>query len=95
MFEFKISLNAKEDLKRIYAYGYSEFGEAQADTYYNGFFDMFEKISTNPYLFQSVDHIRPGYRRCSYCSDNIYYRVNDTVVEIMAILGGQDIDSWL
>lgn len=95
MLEYKLSLNAKEDLKRIYAYGFAEFGELKADSYYHGFFDMFEKIAINPDIYQSVDHIRPGYRRCSYCSDSIYYRVNGNVVEIMAILGGQDSDIWL
>ncbi|WP_338021775.1 type II toxin-antitoxin system RelE/ParE family toxin [Alkalimarinus coralli] len=51
-------------MKRIYAYEFKEYGESQADRYYHGFFSMFEKISLNPYLYQSVDHIRPGYRRC-------------------------------
>jgi toxin ParE1/3/4 len=95
MFEYKVSINAKEDLRRIYAHGFNEYGEAQADSYYHGFFDIFDKIALNPFLYQSVDHIRPGYRRCSYCSDSIYYRVNRQIIEIMAILGGQDIDTWL
>jgi EPS-associated MarR family transcriptional regulator len=36
-----------------------------------------------------------GYRRCVYRSDTIYYRVQPSGVEIMAILGGQDLDEWL
>jgi toxin ParE1/3/4 len=95
MYQYQLSINAKEDLKRIYVYGYTEFGEAQADEYYFGFFNTFDEITTNPYKYQSVDHIRPGYRRCSYGSDSIYYRINDSIIEIMAILGGQDIGQWL
>ena len=95
MFNFKLSVNAKEDLKRIHAYGFSESGEHAADSYYYGFFEMFDKIALNPYLYQSLDQIRPGYRRCSYGSDSIYYQINGHFVEIMAILGGQDIDVWL
>jgi toxin ParE1/3/4 len=95
MYTYKLSVNAKEDLRRIYTYGFSNFGEKQADEYYYGFFETFELIVSNPYQYQSVDHIRPGYRRCPYLADSIYYKINGTVVEIMAIIGGQDLDLWL
>ena len=95
MESYKLSLSAKEDLRRIYTYGYVEFGELQADKYFEGFFQTFEKIASNPSAYQSVDHIRQGYRRCAYGSDSIYYRYNGIEVEIMAILGGQDVVDWL
>lgn len=95
MYNYRISLNAKEDLRRIYIYGYELYGEKKADEYYHGFFDTFEQIAANPFIYQSVDHIRPGYRRCPYGSDTVYYRMNEVTVEVMAILGGQDIDTWL
>ncbi|MDX1451641.1 MAG: type II toxin-antitoxin system RelE/ParE family toxin [Oleiphilaceae bacterium] len=95
MYNYQLSLSAKEDLRRIYSYGYRHFGEEQADKYYFGFFSTFEKISSNPFLYQSVDHIRAGYRRCPYGSDSIYYRINGNTIEIMAILSGQDLDVWL
>jgi toxin ParE1/3/4 len=37
MESYKLSLSAKEDLRRIYTYGYVEFGELQADKYFEGF----------------------------------------------------------
>ena len=43
MFDYILSASAKEDLKRIYAYGLAEFGEQQADKYFYDFFDMFQK----------------------------------------------------
>ncbi|QIL88451.1 type II toxin-antitoxin system RelE/ParE family toxin [Microbulbifer sp. SH-1] len=92
---YKLSAAAKNDLQRIYNFGFREFGEEQADSYFHGFFACFEKITENPYLYQSVDHIRPGYRRCTYRSDSIYFKINDSTVEIMAILGGQNINEWL
>ena len=92
---YLLSVNAKDDLKRIYEYGFVQFGEEQADQYFHSFFTMFEKITANPYIFQSFDHIRPGYRRCPSGSDSIYYRINNSTIEIMAILGGQDLDDWL
>lgn len=95
MYKYILSTNAKEDLKRIYTYGLAVFGEQQADEYFYNFYSMFDKITTSPYIYQSVDHIRAGYHRCTCGSDSIYYRINGTTIEVMAILGGQKIDHWL
>ena len=95
MYHWVLSASAKSELKRIYAYGLSEWGEMQADKYFHAFFTAFDKIASNPFLYQSIDHIRPGYHRSSCGSDTIYYRVIKDRVEIMAILGGQDINHWL
>ena len=82
-------------MRRIYEYGVVEFGVALADEYFYSFFEAFERISQSPNLYQSIDQIRIGYRRCPHRSDVIYYRVNQDWVDIMAILGGQDLDTWL
>jgi toxin ParE1/3/4 len=95
MRSYRISNDAKEDLRRIYAYGYNEFGEEQADKYYFFFFEVFEKLAENPLSYQSVDYLRPNYRRAICGTDSIYYRVGDSYIEIMAILGGQDTEQWL
>ena len=95
MLGYKLSKEAKEDLQRIYQYGFEHFGEEQADKYFWGFFECFERIAESPLQHQSIDHIRAGYRRCIYASDTIYFRVSSGGVEIMAILGGQDLDEWL
>lgn len=92
---YRISNEAKQDLQRIYQFGLEHFGEEQADEYFWGFFECFENISENPMQYQAIDHVRMGYRRCVYKSDTIYYRVQHSIVEIMAILGGQDVDEWL
>jgi toxin ParE1/3/4 len=42
-----------------------------------------------------VDDIRAGYRRSVCGIDSIYYRVQGDSVEIMAIIGQQDLDQWL
>ena len=91
---YKLSQAAKQDLQRIYSYCLEVFGEEQADKYFFGFFDAFENIARHPKQYQSVDNLRPGYRRCIYGSDAIYFRMNGTEAEIMAILGSQDLDLW-
>lgn len=92
---YKLSRHAKEDLKRIYFYGFKNYGEQSADIYYHAFFEAFEKIAKAPDLYPAVDHIRKGYRRCPCGADTVYYRVQDDIVEIMAIIGGQNTDVWL
>ena len=91
MAEYKLSQEAKEDLIRIHQYGVEKFGMAQADKYYNTFFDYFEIITKQPFSFESIDYIRNGYRRCVCGVDSIYYKINNGTVEIMAIVGRQDL----
>jgi toxin ParE1/3/4 len=93
--DYKLSANAKEDLKRIYIFEFEHFGEQQADVHYDAFFDAFERIASNPNAYPSVDNIRAGYRRCPCGSDSIYFRIRNNIVEVMAIIGGQDTDMWL
>jgi len=91
MAEYRLSNEAKEDLIRIHQYGVDKFGMAQADKYYNSFFEYFDIIAQQPFSFESIDYIRNEYRRCACGSDSIYYRINNGIVEIMAIVGRQDL----
>lgn len=95
MFKYKLSNAAKEDLIRIHQYGAYKFGLKQADKYFNELFNRFNKIVENPYYFESIDHIRKGYKRCPCGSNTIYYRVKNKEVEIMAIVGRQDLNNKL
>ena len=54
MSKYKLSNAAKEDLIRIHKYGFEKFGIAQADKYFETFFEYFEMIAKNPFLFESV-----------------------------------------
>jgi len=91
MAEYRLSNEAKDDLIRIHQFGVKKFGITQADKYFYSFFDYFEIIAQRPFSFESVDYIKEGYRRCPCGSDTIYYRINDSMVEIMAIIGMQDL----
>ena len=95
MAEYRLSNTAKEDLIRIHHFGVEKFGINQADKYFESFFDCFEIIAQRPLSFESVDYIKEGYRRCPCGSDTIYYRVNGNIVEIMAIVGMQDLKNIL
>ena len=95
MSNYKLSNVAKEDLIRIHSYGVKQFGMVQADKYFNTFFEYFDLIAQSPYSFESVDFIKAGYRRCVCGSDSIYYRIINNAVEIMAIVGRQDLKNIL
>ena len=95
MAKYRLSNEAKEDLIRIHHYGVNQFGMAQADKYFDSFFKYFDIIAQQPFSFESVDYIKKGYRRCAIGSDSIYYKVNNDVVEIMAIVGRQDLKNIL
>ena len=92
MADYKLSNQAKEDLIRIYLYGIVKFGMSQADKYFDNFFQYFEIIANRPLTFEAVDYIKPGYRRCVCGVDSILYRISHDSVEIMAIIGRQDVD---
>lgn len=91
--KYKLSNLAREDLIRIHHYGVQKFGMAQADKYFNSFFEHFELIAQRPYSFESVDFIKEGYRRCVCGADSIYFKVNNDVIEIMTIIGRQDLNN--
>lgn len=86
---YKLNDAAKDDIKRIYQRGLTEFGETQADTYYAALFDRFDSLAARPYLYPAVDHIRDGYRRSVCGMDSIYYRVLEGDVENMRGPGRQ------
>ena len=95
MANYRISEDAKADLNRIYQRGVREYGEVLADQYYDAFFERFEQLVEQPNLYQAVDDIREGYRRSVCGVDSIYYRIEGDTVEIMCILGQQDVDEWI
>jgi toxin ParE1/3/4 len=95
MAHYRLSNEAKNDLVRIHQYGVKQFGLAQADKYFESFFQYFDLIAERPYSFESVDYLKNGYRRCVCGVDSIFFRINEDSVEIMAIVGRQDLSNIL
>ena len=93
MSNYKLSNVAKQDLIKIHQFGVKRFGISQADKYFDRFFEYFDLIAEQPFTFESVDIIKPGYRRCVCGSDSIYYRIENNIVEIMTIIGRQDLSN--
>ena len=90
MGNYRLREEAEDDLIRIHQCGVRDHGETQADKYYEAFFDRFEQLAEQPYLYQAVEHIQAGYRRSVCGKDSIYYRIEKDGVEIIRVLGQQD-----
>ncbi|EDP97345.1 type II toxin-antitoxin system RelE/ParE family toxin [Kordia algicida OT-1] len=95
MAKYCLSNEAKNDLIRIHQYGVQKFGITQADAYFNSFFTHFDIIANRPFSFEAVDFIKTGYRRCVCGADSIYFRIQNNTVEIMTIVGRQDLKDKL
>jgi toxin ParE1/3/4 len=95
MTNYKLSNEAKNDLIRIHQYGVQRFGMAQADKYFHSFFISFENIAQRPFSFESIDFIKPVYRRCVSDSDNIYFKIKENTVEIISTIDRQDLETVL
>lgn len=93
--KLRITALAAQDLDDLYTEGWIRWGEQQADRYYDGLLERFERIRENPLLYTPVDDIRPGYRRSVYEQHSIYYRVDGNAVEIHAVIKRQDLGSRL
>jgi toxin ParE1/3/4 len=89
-YKLKISASSDRDLATLYEYGFVQWGEERADLYYDALIDHFQHLCDNPFLYAAVDDIRPGYRRSVCGVHGIYYKVTDTAVEVMAVIGRQN-----
>lgn len=76
------------DLIRIHQWGVRRM-ETGADAYYLQFFERFEQLAETLFLYPAADEIRTGYRKSVCGVDTLYYRVTDTGIEIMEIIGQQ------
>lgn len=95
MAKYRLSNEAKNDLTRIHHYEVEKFGMTQADKYFESFFEYFDIISHRPYSFELVEYIKKDYRRCVCGADSIYFKVNENIIDIMAIVGRQDLNEKL
>jgi len=91
MAAYRLNDAALADLDGIYEYGILTFGLKQANEYYDGLVFYFGTIADSPFSHPAVDAIRAGYRRAPYHANSIYYRIESGTVEIMRVLGRQDI----
>lgn len=87
----RITNAADQDLDDLYTEGFTTWGAAQADRYYDGLISRFERICEQPKMYPAVDDIREGYRRSVYEKHAIYFVIDGDTVEIRAVVKFQDV----
>lgn len=92
---YKLNEKADADFDRLYEWGIQTFGLSAARNYALGMITRFKAIAETPLLWPAVDDIKEGYRRSVFRAHSIYYRIEDDSVEIMRILGQEDVKTEL
>ncbi|MGH1355273.1 MAG: type II toxin-antitoxin system RelE/ParE family toxin [Thalassovita sp.] len=87
----RITKVADQDLDDLYTEGFTTWVEVQADSYYDGLLERFERICEHPKMHPAVEDIRAGYRRSVYEKHAIYYVIDGDAVEIRAVVKYQDV----
>lgn len=83
-----ISRLAKNDLEDIWLFTKNRWALRKADTYLRFLFKEIERIQLNPYLGNDYGFIRQGYRKLTYKSHSIYYKIStsNNCIEIIRVL---------
>lgn len=77
---------AKHDLKSIWRYTFKNFGEQQADKYYDELVHGMNAIKENPHIGVACDYIRPGYRQYKINEHYVFYSLSKNTIRIVRIL---------
>jgi toxin ParE1/3/4 len=89
--ELRLTQLADQDLSDLYLEGLTVWGMVQADRYYDGLLERFDRICENPTMYPTVEDIRAGYRHSVYARHSIYYVIDGAAVEIRAVVKRQDV----
>lgn len=91
MRQFRLARRADEEITEIFAYGYEQFGETQAEAYANGMTHVFQLLADNPRIGRAADRIALGIRRHEYRSHVILYEEEPNGVLILAVVHGRNL----
>lgn len=86
MLQIVKSPKAEIDLENIWLYSFNEWGEVQADKYYDGLIAGIERLADNPKIGKPRDTIRPGYRSLQINHHVVYYRLQGDAIDIVRVL---------
>lgn len=94
--KFKLTPEAKLDLKKIGRFTEKEWGKEQRNKYLAQLDTRIRNIAENPHLGRERPEIKAGYRGVNEGKHVIFYRIRDTGVEILRVLhGSMDIEHRL
>jgi toxin ParE1/3/4 len=77
---------AREDLKVIWRYSFTAWGETQADKYLGEIVAGIARLKEHPELGKSRDDLRAGYRSLRINQHVVFYLVTPSVIRIVRVL---------
>ncbi len=86
MYNVHHQVKAESDFKNIWRYSYKNYGEQQADKYYDELICGVETIKENPNIGVACDYIRAGYRQYKINEHYIFYRLSKNTIHIIRVL---------
>ena len=85
--DYRLSVAADQDLTDIYRYTFEEFGEAQADAYFDSLEGLLNRLAANPGLGRDISYIRAGYRRYVHRRHLVSYKQTSDGILVVRVLG--------
>ena len=86
--KYKLTLQAAEDLREIYAYGLQTWGKDRAVLFIEVLYARFQFLSNNQEIGRRRDEFFPGCRSWVFESYVIFYQIRESQIEIIAIVHG-------
>lgn len=84
--KYIISEEVKKDLEKIWLYTYHNRSASQAKSYTNLIIQQIEFISRNPTSGKKFNHLIKRYFRSKIKSHYIFYKIDETKIQIIRIL---------
>jgi toxin ParE1/3/4 len=86
MIQIHQQAKAKQDLKKIWLYTFQQYGEQQADKYFDNLIVAIKTLSQNPSISTPCNYIRSGYRQYHINQHCIFYRLGKNKIHITRVL---------
>lgn len=86
MRNYRLSGDARQDIKKIADYSLENFGRDRAVRYRESLFSAIERLAQYPQIGSDFSHVQPGYRRLAHESHVIYYRITDPGIFVQRVL---------
>jgi len=92
---FELSMEAKEDLRKIARFTEKRWGRDQRFLYIKQFDDVFHSLAKSPTIGKKCEYIKKGYRKFPQSSHLIFYREveNNKIFVIRILHKNMDVES--
>ncbi len=85
--EIHTTTKAKQDLENIWIYSSEQWGEKQADKYFDEIdYALHKVLLLNPKIGIACDYVRAGYRKYQINEHLVFYKLTSDKIRIIRLL---------